>query len=292
MAALTSLPSPTTSWPDAFYPDNNRHMKLNLKNPLCVFDLETTGTNITQDRILEIAVIKMMPNGETLRKTNVLNPTIPIPPESTRFHGLTDDDVKDKPTFKDVAKDYARFMEGADLAGFNVLKFDIPMLVEEFLRVGVEFDYSRRKIVDAQRIFHMMEKRTLAAAYRFYLNKDLENSHTAEADTVATMEVLLAQVERYEGQDVLDSLDKKVGTIVNDVESLAKISSTDLVDLAGRIVRNDKGQEVFNFGKHKNKLVTNVFREEPAYYDWMMNGDFPMDTKRKLTEIKLRGFKK
>lgn len=267
-------------------------MKLNLKNPLCVFDLETTGTNITQDRILEIAVIKMMPNGETLRKTNVLNPTIPIPPESTRFHGLTDDDVKDKPTFKDVAKDYARFMEGADLAGFNVLKFDIPMLVEEFLRVGVEFDYSRRKIVDAQRIFHMMEKRTLAAAYRFYLNKDLENSHTAEADTVATMEVLLAQVERYEGQDVLDSLDKKVGTIVNDVESLAKISSTDLVDLAGRIVRNDKGQEVFNFGKHKNKLVTNVFREEPAYYDWMMNGDFPMDTKRKLTEIKLRGFKK
>lgn len=267
-------------------------MKLNLKNPLCVFDLETTGTNITQDRILEIAVIKLLPNGEVLRKANVLNPTIPIPAESTVFHGLTDDDVKDKPTFKEVAKDYARFMEGADLGGFNVLKFDIPMLVEEFLRAGVEFDYGRKKIVDAQKIFHMMEKRTLAAAYRFYLNKDLQNSHTAEADTEATLEVLLAQVERYDGQEVTDGLNRKIGEIKNDVETLSKLTSSDLVDLAGRMIRNSKGVEIFNFGKHKNKGVIAVLKEEPAYYDWMMNGDFPLDTKRKLTEIKLRDFKK
>lgn len=267
-------------------------MKLNLRNPLCVFDLETTGTNITQDRIIEIAVIKMMPNGEVIRKSNVLNPTIPILPESTAIHGIKEDDVKDKPTFKEVAKDYLRFFEGADLAGFSVLKFDIPMLVEEFLRAGVEFDYSRKKIIDAQKIFHMMEKRTLTAAYRFYLNKEIENSHTAEADTEATMEVLLAQVEKYDGQDVYDGLDNKIGEIKNDIESLSKLTSSGMVDLACRMVLNSKGQEVFNFGKHKNKLVTAVFKEEPSYYEWMMNGDFPLDTKRKLTEIKLRSFKK
>lgn len=267
-------------------------MKLNLRNPLCIFDLETTGTNITQDRIIEIAVVKMMPNGEILRKANVLNPAIPIPAESTIFHGLTDEDVKGKPTFKEVAKEYARFMEGADLAGFNVLKFDIPMLVEEFLRAGVEFDYSRKKIVDAQKIFHMMEKRTLSAAYKFYLNKELVDSHTAEADTEATMEVIIAQVERYDGQPVTDSLNRKIGEIKNDIEVLSKLTSSELVDLAGRMLRNDKGEEVFNFGKHKNKVVTAVLKEEPAYYDWMMNGDFPLDTKRKLTEIKLRAFRK
>ena len=162
-------------------------MKLNLKNPLCIFDLETTGTNITQDRIIEIAVAKLMPNGEVIRKSDVLNPTITILPESTAIHGISNEDVKDKPTFKEVARDYQRFFEGADMAGFNVLKFDIPMLVVEFLRVGIEFDYGRKKIIDAQRIFHLMEKRTLAAAYRFYLNKDFENSHTAEADTEAAL---------------------------------------------------------------------------------------------------------
>jgi len=267
-------------------------MKLNLRNPLCIFDLETTGTNITQDRIIEIAVVKMMPNGEVHRKSDVINPTIPILPESTAIHGIKEEDVKDKPTFKEVAKDYLRFFEGADLAGFNVIKFDIPMLVEEFLRAGVEFDYSRKKIIDAQKIFHLMEKRTLSAAYRFYLNKEIENSHTAEADTEATMEVLLAQVARYEGQDVLDGLNNKIGQIQNDVETLSKLTSSGMVDLACRMIMNNKGQEVFNFGKHKNKLVTTVFKEEPAYYEWMMNGDFPLDTKRKLTEIKLRSFKK
>src|SRR5688500_15772837 len=186
-------------------------MKLNLRNPLCVFDLETTRKNITQDRIIEIAVINMMTNGEVIRKSNVLNPTTPILPESTAIHGIKEEDVKDKPTFKEVAKDYLRFFEGADLAGFSVLKFDIPMLVEEFLRAGVEFDYSRKKIIDAQKIFHMMEKRTLSAAYRFYLNKEMQDSHTAEADTEATMEVLIAQVEKYEGQEVVDGLNNKIG---------------------------------------------------------------------------------
>jgi DNA polymerase III subunit epsilon len=264
-------------------------MNLNLKNPLCFFDLETTGTNITQDRIIEIAVIKVMPKGEVLRKAELINPTIPIPEASSRFHGIKDEDVQGKPTFKDVAKDYARFFEGADLAGFNILKFDIPVLVEEFLRVGVEFDYSRKKIIDAQRIFHLMEKRTLAAAYKFYLNKELTDSHTAEADTQATLEVLLAQIARYDGQPVLDGLGKTVGEIKNDMEVLAQLTASDMVDLAGRMIKDEKGEEIFNFGKHKNKKVLDVFKVEPSYYDWMMNGDFALDTKRKLTEIKLRG---
>jgi DNA polymerase III subunit epsilon len=267
-------------------------MKLNLRNPICFFDLETTGINITQDRIIEIGMIKMMPNGDVLRKSNVLNPTIPIPLESSLIHGIYDADVKDKPTFKEVAKEYAKFLEGTDLSGFNILKFDIPILVEEFLRNGVEFDFSRKKIVDAQKIFHLMEKRTLSAAYKFYCNKDIQDAHTAEADAEASMEVLIAQVERYNGQDVTDGLGKKVGEIKNDMDALSKITSSELVDLAGRMVKNDKGQEVFNFGKHKSKVVVMVLKQEPSYYDWMMNGDFPMDTKRKLTEIKLRDFKK
>lgn len=267
-------------------------MKLNLRNPLCFFDLETTGINITNDRIIEIAVIKLMPNGEVLKKTHLVNPGIPIPPESTAIHGITNEDVKGKPTFKDVAKDYAKFMEGADLSGFNILKFDVPMLVEEFLRAGVDFDYSRKKIIDAQKIFHLMEKRTLSAAYKFYVNKDLDDSHSAEADTQATMDVLLAQVERYEGQPVTDALGNTLGEIKNDMEVLHKLTASDLVDLAGRMVLNNKGEEVINFGKHKGKTVTDVLKAEPSYYDWVMNGDFPMDTKRKLTEIKLRDFNK
>jgi len=264
-------------------------MKLNLKIPLCFFDLETTGINITQDRILEIAVIKVMPNGEVLRKSNVVNPTVPIPAESTAIHGISEADVKDKPTFKEVAKDYAKFFEGADLAGFNILKFDVPMLVEEFLRAGVEFDYSRKKLIDAQKIFHLMEKRSLSAAFKFYCGKDMTDAHSAEADTQATLDVLYAQIERYENQEVTDGLGKKIGVIKNDMEVLNKLTASDLVDLAGRITRNQKGEPVFNFGKHKNKPVLQVFKEEPSYYDWMMNGDFPMDTKRRLTEIKLSG---
>ncbi len=264
-------------------------MTLNLKIPLCFFDLETTGINITQDRIIEIAVIKVMPNGEEIKKSNVVNPTIPIAPESTAIHGISNEDVKDKPTFKEIAKDYARFFEGADLAGFNILKFDVPMLVEEFLRAGVEFDYSRKKLIDAQKIFHMMEKRTLSAAFKFYCEKDMVDAHSAEADTQATMEVLYAQLKRYENQEVTDGLGKKMGVIKNDMDVLNKLFSSELVDLAGRMTRNEKGEPVFNFGKHKNKPVLQVFKTEPSYYDWMMNGDFPLDTKRRLTEIKLSG---
>lgn len=267
-------------------------MKLNLKNPVCFFDLEATGTSIAHDRIIEIAMIKLMPNGERITKVNLINPGMPIPPESSAIHGIYDEDVKDKPTFKDVAKEYARFLEGADLAGFAIVKFDVPMLVEEFLRAGVEFDYSRKKIIDAQKIFHLMEKRTLAAAYQFYLKKEMENSHTAEADTEACLDILTAQVEKYDGLSVTDGLGKIVGEIKNDMECLAKLSVSNLVDLAGRMIRNEKGEELFNFGKHKNKQVLAVLKEEPSYYEWIMNGDFPLDTKRKLTEIKLRGFKK
>jgi DNA polymerase-3 subunit epsilon len=262
-------------------------MKLNLKIPLCFFDLETTGTNVNQDRIIEIAVLKMMPNGEILRKQNLVNPGIPIPGESTAIHGIKDSDVADKPAFKELAKEYARFMEGCDLSGFNILKFDVPLLVEEFLRAGIDFDYGKKRIVDSQRIFHLMEKRTLSAALQFYCNKAIQNAHSAEADAEAAMEVLLSQVQRYENQPVTDGLGKPVGTIQNDMTLLGEISGNGMVDLAGRMVQDDKGQIVFNFGKHKGKPVEQVFRQEPSYYEWMMNGDFSLDTKRKLTEIKL-----
>ncbi len=248
--------------------------------------------SITQDRIIEIAMVKVLPNQEIIRKSNLINPTIPIPHESSLIHGIYDKDVQGKPTFKDVAKEYARFLEGADLAGFSILKFDVPLLVEEFLRAGVEFDYGRKRIIDTQKIFHLMEKRTLAAAYRFYLNKELQDSHTAEADAEASMEILAAQVEKYDGAPVTDTLGRKIGEISNDMEVLSRLSLSNMVDLAGRMCLNDKGEEIFNFGKHRNKKVAAILREEPAYYDWIMNGDFSLDTKRKLTEIKLRAFRK
>ncbi|MCB0490415.1 MAG: 3'-5' exonuclease [Cyclobacteriaceae bacterium] len=265
-------------------------MKLNLKVPICFFDLETTGTNITHDRIIEIAVIKLMPNGEVIKKSSIINPGIPIPAESSIFHGIYDKDVEGKPAFKDVAKDYAKFFEGADLSGFNIIKFDVPMLVEEFLRAGVEFDYERKRIIDSQKIYHMMEKRTLSAAYKFYCEKDLEDSHSAEADTNAAMEVLISQVSRYDSESVTDTLGKEVGVIKNDMEVLHQLTTSSMIDLAGRMVRNEKGEAIINFGKHKNKAVLEVLKDEPSYYDWVMKGDFPLDTKRKLTEIKLSNF--
>lgn len=262
-------------------------MKLNLKVPLCLFDLETTGTSPTADRIIEIAIIKLTPGGETVRKRQLINPTISIPEQSTAIHGIRNEDVATQPTFKEVAKEFARFLEGCDLGGYNILKFDLPLLVEEFLRAEVEFDYSRKRIVDAQRIFHLMEKRTLQAAYGFYCGKQMENAHSAESDTEATLEVLLAQVERYNHQDVTDALGKKIGVIENDVDSLARLSTLDTVDLAGRMVRQANGEVTFNFGKHKGKSVLRVLQDEPSYYDWMMNGEFALDTKRKLTELRL-----
>ena len=252
-------------------------MDLNLKNPLVFFDLETTGINITRDRIVEISVLKVHPNGKEETKTRRINPEMPIPPESTAIHGITDDDVKDCPTFKQVAKSFADLLEGCDMAGFNSSRFDVPLLTEEFLRAGVDFDTSKRKFVDVQIIFHRKEQRTLEAAYAFYCNKKLDNAHSAEADVLATYEVLKSQLDRY-------------SDLENDVNFLSKEYSSfnNNVDLAGRIILNDKGVEVFNFGKHKGKSVTEIFKKEPSYYSWMMDGDFPLNTKQVLTKIRLR----
>jgi len=253
-------------------------MQLNLKNPLVFFDLETTGIDIVRDRIVEISYLKVYPNGDEDSKTRRVNPEMPIPAESTAIHGISDDDVKDCPTFKELAKSLAAQIEGCDLAGFNSNRFDIPLLAEEFLRVGVDIDLNRRKFVDVQTIFHKMEQRTLVAAYKFYCDKSLENAHSAEADTRATYEVLKAQLDRY-------------SDLENDVDFLSKFSSfTNNVDFAGRIVYNDKGEEVINFGKHKGRLVTEVLESDPGYYGWIINGDFPLNTKKILTEIRLRGF--
>ena len=255
-------------------------MKLKLSHPLVFFDLETTGIDISKDRIVEISYVKVFPNGKEESKTLRINPGMPIPPESTAIHGITDDDVKNCPTFKAIAKSLAAEIEGCDLAGYNSNRFDIPLLAEEFLRADVNIDLSRRKFVDVQTIFHKMEQRTLSAAYKFYCNKTLENAHTAAADTMATYEVLQAQLDRYP-------------ELKNDVAFLSDFSSyNNNVDFAGRMIYNDKKEEVFNFGKFKGQLVEEVLKKEPGYYAWMMNGDFPLNTKQKLTEIKLRNFNK
>lgn len=263
---------------------------LELKNPLVVFDLETTGINISRDRIVELSFVKVMPSGELITQTHRVNPEMPIPEDSSNIHGIYDEDIKDAPTFKSLAKNLAKFLEGCDLAGFNILRFDVPMLVEEFLRVGVDFEVSSRKLIDAQRIFHLMEPRNLKAAYKFYCGKVLEDAHSAEADTMATYHVLNAQVQHYEGVKIENADGELYEPVKNDMQYLHDLTATNIVDLAGRITYNSKGVEVFNFGKHKNRPVAEVFEKEPTYYDWMMKGDFPLDTKRKLTEIKLRKF--
>lgn len=253
-------------------------MQLNLKNPLVFFDLETTGINIVKDRIVEISYVKVYPNGKEETRTYKVNPGIPIPPETTAIHGITDEDVKDCPTFKEIAKTIASHIEGCDLAGFNSNRFDIPLLAEEFLRADVDIDLHKRKFVDVQTIFHKMEQRTLAAAYKFYCDKTLDNAHTAEADTLATYEVLKAQLDRYPD-------------LKNDVAYLSEFSRFgNNVDFAGRLVYNQKGEEVINFGRYKGQLAVDVLKNDPGYYGWIMNGDFPLNTKKIFTEIKLRGF--
>lgn len=261
---------------------------LKLKKPLAVFDLETTGINIQKDRIVEISVVKALMNGETESKTFRVNPGIPIPIELSLIHGIYDEDVKDCPTFKNFAKTLAQFLQGCDLAGFNSNRFDVPMLVEEFLRADVDFDIKNRKLVDAQRIFHLMEPRNLSAAYKFYCGKNLENAHSAYADTVATFEVLCAQIARYEGVETKNDKGELHVPIQNDMEVLHNLTSAKIVDFANRMAYNAKGEEIINFGKHNGKRVVDVLVQEPSYYDWMMKGDFPLDTKRKLTEIKMR----
>lgn len=254
-------------------------MQLNLKNPLVFFDLETTGTNITTDRIVEISYLKVMPNGEEVSKTYRVNPEMHIPEQASQVHGIYDNDVADCPTFKELAKVLAREFEGCDLAGYNSNRFDIPLLAEEFERVGVNIDLSKRKFVDVQVIFHKMEQRTLSAAYKFYCKKDLENAHSADADTRATYEVLKAQLDRYP-------------QLQNDVAALSEMTCNRNVDFAGRIVYNDKDEEVFNFGKYKGMRVVDVLHRDPGYYSWIMNGDFALNTKRVLTNIRLREFNK
>ena len=251
-------------------------MELNLKKPIIFFDLETTGVKISHDRIIELSYIKVYPNGTEEEKSMRINPEMSIPAESTAIHHITDEDVADKPTFKQIAKELAKVFEGCDIAGYNSNRFDIPLLMEEFLRAGINIELSRQKFVDVQTIFHKMEQRTLSAAYKFYCNGDLENAHSANADTRATYEVLKAQLDRYPN-------------LKNDVEFLSNFSSFNKnVDLMGRIVYNEQGVEVFNFGKYKGVSVKEVFeRRDPSYYAWMMNGDFALDTKRVITKIKL-----
>jgi DNA polymerase-3 subunit epsilon len=245
---------------------------LQLTKPLAVIDLETTGISLSSDRIIEIAIVKIMPDGKKISKRKLLNPEMPVPPASTEIHGITNEMVKDAPTFKQVGNELKQFIENCDLAGYNSNRFDIPMLAEEFLRIGMEFDCKGRKLIDVQKIFHLMEQRTLSAAYKFYCNKNLEGAHGAEADASATWEVLEAQVIKY----------TQLG---DNVETILKFIGEDqVVDFARRFAF-ENGVEIFNFGKHKGRAVADVLKAEPQYYDWMMKGDFPMHTKQKLTEI-------
>ena len=251
-------------------------MQINLANPLVFLDLETTGIDVSKDRIVEISILKVYPNGKEESKTRRINPDMPIPPEATAIHRITDEDVKDCPKFKMIAKSLADQIEGCDLAGFNSNRFDIPLLAEEFLRAEVDIDLNRRKFVDVQTIFHKMEQRTLTAAYKFYCNKEIDQAHSAEVDTKATYEVLKAQLERYPD-------------LKNDIKFLSEFSSfNNKVDYAGRMIYNDKGEEVINFGKYKGRLVAEVLKVDPSYYSWIMNGDFTLNTKKMLTEIRLR----
>lgn len=251
-------------------------MNLKLSKPLAFFDLETTGLNIATDRIVEISIVKIMSNGDKEIKTKLINPTIPIPQEVSLVHGITDKDVKDKATFKEVAHELYQFIDGCDLAGYNSNRFDVPLLAEEFLRADIDFDVTKRNLIDVQSIFHKMEKRTLSAAYQFYCGKELIDAHSAEADTTATYEILDAQIGRYE-------------ELKGDAKFLGEFSQmTRNVDLLGRIVYNKDDVEVFNFGKHKGKPVIEILEKEPGYYNWMMNGDFPLYTKKVLTAIRLK----
>ena len=260
-------------------------MQLNLKRPLVFFDIESTGLNIATDRIVEISIVKVSPGtpgspNDVEVKTRRINPGMPIPPEAQAVHGISDDDVKDCPRFSQIAKSLAQMLQGCDIAGYNSNKYDIPLLAEEFLRAGVDFDFRKRNLVDVQNIFHKKEQRTLKAAYKFYCGRNLDNAHSAEADTMATYEVLEAQLDRYANDEE--------EPLQNDVEYLAKYSTNSrFVDYAGRMILNENDEPVFNFGKHKGRPVREVLTREPSYYSWMMDGDFTLDTKQQLSQIEL-----
>jgi DNA polymerase-3 subunit epsilon len=250
-------------------------LKLNILSPIAFFDLETTGINVAKDRIVEIAILKVLPDGKEVNYRKLVNPTIPIPAEVTEIHHITDDDVKDAPTFKDIALEIILFLKDCDLAGYNSDRFDIPLLMEEFMRADVNFDLDNRKLIDVQTIFHLMEKRNLTAAYRFYCDKKLEDAHSAMADVKATYEVLKSQLDKYPN-------------LKNDIAYLSDFTRKNarFADLNGRIAYNKKGEEIFNFGKFKGKTVVEVFSNEPGYYNWMMKGDFPQYTKMVISKIK------
>ena len=251
-------------------------MQLKLNRPLVIFDIESTGMSISNDRIVELAMIKVFPDGTEEERLQRFNPTIPIPQVVSEIHGIYDEDVKNEHVFSEKAKEISDYLQGCDFGGFNSNKFDFPMLVEEMLRANVDFGVEDRKFVDVQRIFHQMERRDLTAAYKFYCEKNLENAHSAQADTRATLDVLIAQIERYDA-------------IENDIDFLHNFSGqTKSVDLSGRMIFDSKGREIFNFGKHKGKIVTDVLRVDPGYYKWIMENDFALDTKRRLTQIKSR----
>ena len=255
-------------------------MELNLKKPIIFFDLETTGTDISKDRIVEICYIKVLPDGREVEYSKRVNPGMHIPESASAVHGIYDDDVKDCPAFKEIAREIAAEFEGCDIAGFNSNRFDLPLLAEEFLRAQVDIDLSRMRAIDVQVLYHKREPRTLSAAYKFYCGSELENAHSALADTRATYEVLKAQLSHYSDME-------------NDMEALSKESSfNNSVDFAGRIVYDENGCEVFNFGKYKGMSVEAVLVRDPGYYGWMMNGDFTLNTKQVLTRIKLRGMNK
>jgi exonuclease len=251
-------------------------VELKLSKPICFFDLETTGIDITKDRIVEISILKVYPNGNKESKTWLVNPTIPIPKAASDVHGITDERVANEPTFKELAKQIHNMIKDSDLAGYNSDRFDIPLLAEEMLRAEVDFDLGNRVSVDVQTIFHKMEQRTLSAAYKFYCGKDLIDAHTASADTNATYEILKAQLDRY------DSLE-------NNIKKLSEFTyRKQIADFAGFIGYNAKGEEIFTFGKHKGKRVEDIFDEEPGYFGWLLGADFPLYTKKILTAIKLR----
>ncbi len=250
-------------------------MELSLTRPLCFFDLETTGVNVAKDRVVEISILKVFPNGNKESKTWLVNPEMPIPPQTTAVHGITDEKVANEPTFKQLSKDIYSMIKGSDLAGFNSDRFDIPLLAEEMLRAEIDVDFKKHLTVDVQTIFHKMEKRNLSAAYKFYCGKDLDNAHSAEADTNATYEVLKSQIEKY------DELE-------NDVSKLSAFSTRrKSVDFAGFVIVDEDGEAAFNFGKHKGKKVVEVLEREPGYFSWLLNADFPRYTKKVLTAIRL-----
>jgi DNA polymerase-3 subunit epsilon len=260
-------------------------MKLDLKNPLCVFDLETTGLQITKDRIVQIAIIKLLPDGSQIEYNQLLNPEILIPEEVTKIHGISNEKVKNCPSFREKADEIAQFIGNSDLAGYNSNKFDIPLLAEEFLRANCSFEFSNRRFIDVQNIFHKMEQRTLVAAYQFYCNKKIEQAHDALHDTKATLDVFIAQLEKY----------SELKRDISFLSDFSKAGEFELVDLAGRLAKNNKGDVIYNFGKHTGKSVAEVMKTEPGYYGWVLDADFPTYTKnclrREMERIKSNNLK-